>query len=53
MAERTITTYKCQNPKCGATDKDNGFNLPAPTELNCYSCKAKGAMLKESEERVS
>lgn len=34
-----VTTYQCQNPKCGAKDRDTGNNLPAPNSLICWKCK--------------
>jgi hypothetical protein len=40
----TITIYECQ--ECGAEDQDNGWNPPAPLDLNCWKCKGtRGCMI--------
>lgn len=42
--DHKVTYYRCRNPKCEATDKDNGNNPPAPLLLNCWKCKGQGSM---------
>lgn len=44
-SEAVVTVYKCVNPKCGRTDRDRGFNPPAPASLICFEKSCRSEML--------
>lgn len=46
-----ITAYECR--KCGRTDRDRGYNPPAPATLLCYERSCRGEMLPTSLDRYN